>query len=142
MFCPLHYAAKNGYMVVKALLEKDADPNAKDRSNGNTAFHLLAEHWDTDEDSNKGCLDVLLACNKTIMDVLNFKSESPLFTAAYKGHKYMVEQPLYKGANIKATYYNTTAEDIIKSKFPGLLDSIDFSAITETQKHLGSSTTL
>ncbi|XP_050725076.1 transient receptor potential cation channel protein painless-like isoform X3 [Eriocheir sinensis] len=136
-FFPLPYAAKNSNVeVVKALLEKGADPNAKDWRHGNTALHLLAEHWNTDEDSYKACLDALLACNKTFVDVLNYGGQSPLSIATHRGCRNMVEQLIYKGANIKTTYYNKTAEDLIENKLPGLLDSIDSSAIVEPQRHL------
>ncbi|XP_050709321.1 transient receptor potential cation channel protein painless-like isoform X2 [Eriocheir sinensis] len=136
-FCPLHYAAKNGNVeVVKTLLEKGVDPNAKAGCYRDTALHLLVKHRETDEDSYKACLDALLSCNETIVDVLNLERQSPLSMAINRGWEYMVKQLIYKGANIKATYGNKTAEDLIKNEFPGLLDSIDSSAIVEPQRHL------
>ncbi|XP_050725018.1 uncharacterized protein LOC127002844 [Eriocheir sinensis] len=137
MFCPLHYAAQKGNAeVVKALVEKGANPNAKEGQFGNTALHLLAKHFKTDEDSYKACLDALLACNKTFVVVLNLKRQSPLSMATHRGCSHMVKQLIYKGANIKVTYGNGTIEDLIKNELSDLLDSIDSSAIVEPQRHL------
>ncbi|XP_050695709.1 transient receptor potential cation channel subfamily A member 1-like [Eriocheir sinensis] len=136
-FCPLHYAAKNGNVeVVKTLLEKGVDPNAKAGCYRDTALHLLVKHRETDEDSYKACLDALLSCNETIVDVLNLERQSPLSMAINRGWEYMVKQRIYKGATIKATYGNKTADDLIKNEVTGLLDSIDSSAIVEPQRHL------
>lgn len=135
-YCPLHYAAVNGNAeVASVLLKEGANPNAKDGEFSRTALHLITNKWKTNEDSFKACLDTLLACNKTRVDILDQNSCSPLFLAASKGWEYMVRRLILKGANTKAASGNKTAEDVIKKKFPDLLDSIDFSAIVKPQRH-------
>lgn len=137
-YCPIHYAAHNGNAeVLKALIKANADVNVKEGEFGRSALHILANRWKTKEDSFKEALDALLSCKKIKVDISDSSGASPLFMAATKGWEYMVKALILKGANTESTIGNKTIANVIRTKLPGLLETIDFSQVEKPQRDLG-----
>ncbi|KAK4312217.1 hypothetical protein Pmani_016339 [Petrolisthes manimaculis] len=136
---PIHFAATNGNpQILRALLNKGADPNSKEEVMGRCPLHLLANSWKKDEENNyTECLDALLSSNKIRIDMPDTKQATPLFFAATKNWEFMAKRLIEKGASLTTKVGRKTTEDIVKSKFHGLLESIDFSVIEKPKRHFG-----
>lgn len=92
----LHYAAqfRARREIVRALLDKKADPMAKDADGENTPLHAAAaaDHVDA--------LEMMLAVKKADIDVKNKQGESPICAALRNGGSNAVKLLLRKGADI------------------------------------------
>ncbi|CAL4194964.1 unnamed protein product, partial [Meganyctiphanes norvegica] len=134
-YCPLHYTAEEGsHRVMKILLTGGANPSAREGGYGRTSLHLLLRKWKNKEEDFKACLDLLLDHEKINVDSKDDNKDTALYLACRKECEYMVRKLIIKGAN------TITEFDLIRSKFPGLLESIvksDYLASEKKVRHYG-----
>lgn len=98
---------------------------------GRTSLHVLAFNWKGDNSEWDLALDKLLDAKNIRVDSGDQSGVTPIFLAAKKGWRYMVERLIYKGARLDTKVGSSTVTDVINKKMPDLLASIDTSKIEE-----------
>ena len=100
---PLHYASEWGHVdVAKLLHDKGADIEARN-SHGSTPLHWAS-----------GKLLLKQGANMNVTS-RNMPAPTPLHSASYEGHVYVVKLLLNKGADINAKAYGETPLDVAKA---------------------------
>ena len=90
---PLHLAALNGYLeIVKYLIKKEADIDAKNRKN-QTPLHLAVHN------AHKHIIEYLVESGADI-NAIEDEGDTPLAWAAYKGQTEVVSLLIKLGANV------------------------------------------
>ena len=102
---PLHYVARQGHKeIAELLIAKGADVNAKNSRNGSTPLHYAI---DRRYNINKKLIELLIA-NGADVNAKRGDGNTPLHSAAERGHKEIAELLLAEGADVNAkvmTYY-------------------------------------
>ena len=112
----LHFAVFRGYLdVVKMLIKNDADVNAVQKENEDTALHIVCRH---------GHVDVLkfLIQNGADVNAVNKSENAPLFYAALGNYAEAAKVLLQNGADVNAGGLNGWTALHVAAKFDGCAD--------------------
>lgn len=122
---PLHIACQKNYsLIAKRLLEKGADPTAKDIFQ-KTPLHYAAEH------GHLGCSQLLLNDNSVAINALDNKGLSPLAYAVLQDHIALAELLIEQGANldtianvVEPSHISLAMRQLLEQKQPSLLPKV------------------
>lgn len=114
----LNWAATKGHtQVVKLLIEKGADVDAKDSGNGQTPL------WKASHEGHTAIVKLLLE-NGADVNKRNASGETALWTASWKGHTDVVRLLLERGANANLTQTETGITPLWIASQEGYLDIV------------------